>query len=304
MKKVLSLVIVLALALSLFAACAPAAVSESPSESESASESASTSESASASAEPSATPSASAELVKIIVGASPTPHAEILNAVKPVLAEQGYDLEVVEFTDYVQPNLALEDGSLDANYFQHVPYLDDFNAENGTKIVSLAAIHFEPLGIYAGKTTSIDALADGAQVAVPNDTTNEARALLLLEANGLIKLKEDAGLAATVKDIVENPKNLEIVEIEAAQIPRSLQDVDIAVINGNYAIEAGLNVATDALAKEAADSLAATTFANIVAVREGDEKRPELVALAAALQSDAAKKFIEDTYKGAVVPVF
>lgn len=298
MKKVLSLVIVLALALSVFTACAPAAAPESPSVelSESASESVST--------EPTETPSESAELVKIVVGASPTPHAEILEAIKPVLAEQGYDLEIVEFTDYVQPNLALEDKSLDANYFQHVPYLDDFNAEHGTKIVSLAGIHFEPLGIYAGKTATLDALANGAQVAIPNDGSNEVRALLLLESAGLIKLKEGVGVKATIKDIVENPKDLKIVELEAAQIPRSLQDVDIAVINGNYAIEAGLNAATDALDREKADSLSATTYANIVAVREGDEKRPELVALAAALKSDTAKKFIEDTYKGAVIPVF
>ncbi len=298
MKKVLSLVIVLALALSLLAACAPAAESASlsPEASESASESASD--------EVSESPSASAELVKIVVGASPTPHAGILEAIKPVLAEQGYELEIKEFTDYIQPNLALEDGSLDANYFQHLPYLENFNAENGTKIVSLTAIHFEPLGIYAGKTASLDALADGAQVAIPNDGSNEERALLLLEASGLIKLKEGIGVHATIKDIVENPKNLKIAELEAAQIPRALQDADIAVINGNYAIEAGLNAATDALAREEVGSLSATTYANIVAVREGDESRPELQALAAALQSDTAKKFIEDTYAGAVVPVF
>lgn len=298
MKKVLSLVIVLALALSLFVACAPAAAPESPSPE------ASESVSAPESTEPTEAPSESAELVKIVVGASPAPHAEILEAIKPLLAEQGYDLEIVEFTDYVQPNLALEDGSIDANYFQHVPYLDYFNTENGTKIASLAAIHFEPLGIYAGKTASLDALADGAQVAIPNDGSNEERALLLLEASGLIKLKEGIGVHATIKDIVENPKKLNIVELDAAQIPRSLQDVDIAVINGNFAIEAGLNAATDALAREEVGSLSATTYANIVAVREGDEAKPELLALAAALQSDAAKTFIEDTYKGAVVPVF
>ena len=296
MKKFISLLIVTVLALSLLAACAPAAPAETPAAP------AATEEAAPAATEaPSEEPVA--EPVVIKVGASPVPHAEILEAIKPVLAEQGYELEIVEFTDYVQPNLALEDGSLDANYFQHVPYLDSFNAENGTNIVSLAAVHFEPLGIY-GKTASLDALADGAQVAVPNDPTNEARALLLLEAQGLIKLTEGVGLEATVTDIAENPKNLKIVEIEAAQLPRSLPDVDIAVINGNYAIDAGLNAATDALAAEDPASIAATTFANILAVRAGDEGREELKTLAAALLSETSKKFIEDTYQGAVVPVF
>ncbi len=303
MKKSLSLLIVTVLALSvLLAACAPAApaVTETPEATPEATEAPTEA--------PEATPEATEapELVKIVVGASPAPHAEILEAIKPVLAEQGYDLEIVEFTDYVQPNLALEDGSLDANYFQHVPYLDDFNAENGTSIVPLVAVHFEPFGIYAGKTASLDALKDGAQIAVPNDTTNEARALLLLEAQGLIKLKADAGLKATINDIEENPKKLKIVEIEAAQLPRSLADVDIAAINGNYAIEAGLNAATDALAREEVGSLSATTYANILAVRAGDEGREELKALAAALTSDVVKKFIVDTYaEGAnVVPVF
>jgi D-methionine transport system substrate-binding protein len=302
MKKILSLLIVTVLALSLLTACSTAA----PAASETPAATPEVSEAATPAATEAATPEATEapELKTIKVGASPTPHAEILNAIKPLLAEQGYDLEVVEFTDYVQPNLALEDDSLDANYFQHAPYLDEFNKENKTNIVSLAAIHFEPLGIYPGKTASLDALADGAKVAVPNDTTNEARALLLLEAQGLIKLKADAGLNATVKDIAENPKKLDIVELEAAQLPRTLADVDIAVINGNYAIEAGLNAAADALAKEDPTSLAATTFANILAVRAGDEGREDLKALAAALTSDTARKFIEDTYAGAVVPVF
>ncbi len=294
MKRFISLLIVLVLALSLLAACAPAAPAETPAAPVATEEPA-----------PAATEVPSEEPVAVIkVGASPVPHAEILEAIKPVLAEQGYELEIVEFTDYVQPNLALEDGSLDANYFQHVPYLDSFNAENGTNIVSLAAVHFEPLGIYPGQTASLDALVDGAQVAVPNDPTNEARALLLLEAQGLIKLTEGVGLDATVTDIAENPKNLKIVEIEAAQLPRSLPDVDIAVINGNYAIDAGLNAATDALTAENSASIAATTFANILAVRAGDEGREELKALAAALLSETSKKFIEDTYQGAVVPVF
>jgi len=252
------------------------------------------------------TPAPSAELVleDIVVGASPTPHAEILAAVKDVLAEEGYNLVIREFTDYVQPNLALENGELDANYFQHKPYLDDFNKEKGTNLVSVAAIHYEPFGIYPGKTKTLAELKDGAKVAVPNDTTNEARALLLLEAEGLIKLKEGAGLKATKNDIVENKKNLDIVEIEAAQIPRSLPDVDIAAINGNYALEANLNVVTDALAREDKDSLAGSSYANIVAVRKGDENREDIKALVAALKSDKVRTFIEETYKGTSIPVF
>lgn len=239
----------------------------------------------------------------ITVGASPTPHAEILAEAKKVLEKEGYTLEITEFVDYVQPNLALENGEIDANFFQHQPYLDDFNAKNDTDLVSIGSIHYEPFGIYAGKTASLDALPDGATVAVPNDTTNEARALMLLEANGLIKLAEGAGLQATVVDVVENPKNLIINEIEAAQLARTLQDVDIAVINGNYAIQANLSVA-DALAKEDAASVGAETFANVLAVRAGDEARPELVALLDALRSDEVKKFMEDKYAGAVVPMF
>ncbi|MDR3239363.1 MAG: MetQ/NlpA family ABC transporter substrate-binding protein [Clostridiales bacterium] len=240
---------------------------------------------------------------RIVVGATTVPHAEILNAAIELLAAQRITLEIKEFTDYVQPNLTLESGDLDANYFQHQPYLDDFNAENNTNIVPIAKIHYEPLGLYPGKTKSLAELADNAQVAVPNDTTNEARALLLLEVQGLIKVRPEAGLTATKADITENLKNLEIVEIEAAQLPRSLQDVDIAVINGNYAIEAGLNAATDALAKEESNSLAADTFGNVVAVRAGDESREELQALAAALQSDTIKQFINEKYQGAVIPM-
>ena len=239
---------------------------------------------------------------KIVVGATPTPHAEILTAAIDLLAKEGITLEIKEFTDYVQPNLALESKQLDANYFQHQPYLTDFNAENGTKLVSIGNIHYEPLGIYPGKTKSLAELPNGAQVSVPNDTTNEARALLLLEAQGLIKIKPNAGLTATVLDITDNPKNLKILEIEAAQLTRSLQDVDIAVINGNYAILAGLNAATDSLAKEDSNSLAADTFANIITVRVGDEGRPELQKLVQVLQSSEIRKFIEDKYEGAVVP--
>lgn len=246
---------------------------------------------------------ASGELQTITVGASPAPHAEILAAAKDILKEKGYDLVIKEYTDYVQPNLALEAGDLDANYFQHLPYLEQFNAERGTKLVSAAAIHYEPFGIYAGKTASLDELKDGATVAVPNDATNEARALLLLEAQGLIKLKDGAGLNATKNDIVTNDKKLDIKEIEAAQVPRSLQDVDIAVINGNYAIEAGLKVA-DALAAEDSKSIAATTYGNVIAVKEGSEKNDAILALIDAITSDEVKQFIDEKYEGAVVPLF
>jgi D-methionine transport system substrate-binding protein len=239
----------------------------------------------------------------ITVGASPTPHAEILEAIKPVLAEEGYDLQIVEFNDYVQPNTSLESGDLDANYFQHVPYLENFNEENGTHLVATAEIHYEPMGIYAGKTTSLDELADGATVGVPADTTNEARALLLLQDAGLITLADDAGITATIYDIVDNPKNLQINEIEAAQLPRSLEDLDIAVINANYALQGGLSV-TDALQAETSDSLAAQTYANVLVVREGTEDEPKLKALAEALQSDTVRDFINETYNGSVQPIF
>jgi len=239
----------------------------------------------------------------IKIGASPTPHAEILEKANEILKKEGYSLEIVEFTDYVQPNLALDSGDLDANYFQHQPYLDSFNKERGTDIVSVAAIHYEPFGIYPGKTASLDDLKDGASVAVPNDITNEARALLLLEAQGLIKLKEGAGLQATVNDIIENPKNLKIIEIEAAQIPHSLQDVDIAVINGNYAIDAGLKVGKDALAVEDAQSIGATTYGNVVAVKRGNENNKAIQALVEVLKSEEIKKYMEETYEGAVVPL-
>ncbi|HHU78129.1 MAG TPA: MetQ/NlpA family ABC transporter substrate-binding protein [Clostridiales bacterium] len=240
---------------------------------------------------------------KIVIGASPTPHGEILKVVKEVLAEKGYELEIKEFTEYALLNPSLDSGDLDANYFQHQPYLDDYNQQNNGKLISIASIHYEPLGLYPGKTKSLEDLKDGAQIAVPNDTTNEARALLLLEAVGLIKLDPEAGLEATIVDITENPKNLDIKEIEAAQLPHSLQDVDMAVINGNYALQAGLNAATDSLFKEEQDSLAAVTYANIVAVREGHEKDEKLLALVDALKSDKVKEFIAEKYQGAVVVV-
>lgn len=240
----------------------------------------------------------------IVVGASPTPHAEILKVAQEVLKEEGYTLEIKEFTDYVQPNLTLESKELDANFFQHLPYLEDFNVKNNTKLVSAGAIHYEPLGLYPGKIKTLDAIVDGSTIAIPNDTTNEARALLLLQTIGLIKVDPNAGLEATPKDIIENPKNIVFKELEAAQLARSLQDVDLAVINGNYAIEAGLNVSTDAIAKEEKDSLAAQTYANIVAVREGEENSAKTVALMKALKSEKVKTYIEETYKGAVVPIF
>lgn len=240
----------------------------------------------------------------ITIGASPSPHAEILGVAKEVLAEEGYTLDIKEFTDYVVPNTALDSGDIDANFFQHKPYLDDFNAQKGTKLASIAFIHYEPLGLYPGKTASLDKLADGATIAVPNDTTNEARALLLLESAGLIKVDPNAGLQATIRDITHNPKKLVIKEIEAAQVARRLEDVDMAVVNGNYALLAELDVENDALVKEEKDSLAATTYANIVAVHQGDEEREDLKALVKALQSDKVKEFIQEKYEGSVVPMF
>lgn len=244
-----------------------------------------------------------AEGATIVVGASPSPHAEILKAAQPLLAEKGITLEIKEFTDYVQPNLALNTGDLDANYFQHQPYLDQFNADNDMDLVALGAVHYEPMGIFAGNSSDLAALPDGAKVGVPNDATNEARALLLLESNGLIKLKEDTGVAATKLDIVENPHNLEIVEMEAAQLPLSLGSLDIAVINGNYALSGGLSI-SDALAIEEADSLAAETYQNVVAVRNGDETRPELQTLIEVLNSQEIADYINETFEGAVAPVF
>lgn len=238
----------------------------------------------------------------IVVGASPSPHAQILEAVSEQLAQKGYQLEIKEFTDYIMPNTALEDGELDANFFQHQPYLTDFNEKNGTKLVSAAAIHFEPLGIYGGKTADLADLPEGAQIAVPNDTTNEARALWLLQAQGIIEVDEQAGLEATKQDITSNPKNVEIVEMEAAQLPRALADVDFAVINGNYAVAA--EIADQVLVTEDKDSEAAKQYANIVAVREGDENREDIKALVEALQSDEVKAYIEETFGSTVIPVF
>ena len=240
----------------------------------------------------------------ITVGASPTPHAEILNAAKDVLAEAGWTLEVVEFTDYVTPNTALVEGDLDANYFQHIPYLNNFNEENNADLVSAIEMHYEPFGIYPGRTATLEELADGATIAVPNDGSNETRALLLLQDAGLITLADgiDPTSDATIMDIVENPKNLKIQEIAAEQLPRSLQDVDMAVINGNYALQADLNANEDSLITENPEY--AQVYVNTVACRSGEESSEKIQALTEALQSDTVKQFIEDTYQGAVMPTF
>lgn len=240
--------------------------------------------------------------VTLRIGASPTPHVEILNAAKEELAAKGINLEITEFTDYVQPNLSLDSGDLDANYFQHLPYLESFNEEQGTDLVSLGAVHYEPMGIYSTSVTDLSEVPEGAKVGVPADGTNGGRALLLLEANGLIKLDPEAGISATKLDIKENPKNIEIIEMEAAQLPLSIGDLSLAVINGNYAMQNGLKT-EDALAIEAADSLAATTYANIIAVKAGDETRPELVTFLEVLKSQEVADFINNTYGGAVAPI-
>ena len=297
MKKLISATLAATLALSLAACGSSASTSEAaPAESTASSAAESAAESTAETSELAGT--------TLKVAASPTPHAEILNVAKEVLAEQGIDLQVVEFSDYVQPNLVTESGEVDANYFQHGPYLEDFNEKNNTHLVSVAAIHYEPLGLYPGKTKSLNDLADGAKIAVPNDTTNEARALQLLAAQGIITLKEDAGLAATKNDVVDNPHNIELVEMEAAQLPRTLSDVDFAVINGNYAAVAGFSASKDALAVEDATSEAAQTYTNLLVVEEGNENEPAIKALVAALTSQTVKDYIDSTYDGAVVAVF
>ena len=239
----------------------------------------------------------------ITVAASPTPHAEILEASKDLLKEKGYTLEIKEFDDYPQQNVVVDEGEFDANYFQHQPYLDNFNEEKGSDLVSAAKIHYEPLGIYPGASEDLENIKDGAKIAVPNDATNEARALLLLEENGIITLKEDAGLNATKKVVEENPHNIEIVELDAAQIARVVEELDFVVLNGNYALDAGFNVQTDAIAKEEADSEAAQTYANIIAVKKENKDSEKIKALVEVLQSEEIGKFITDTYEGAVVPM-
>ena len=236
------------------------------------------------------------------VAASATPHAELLEQAKPILAEQGITLEVTVFDDYVQPMNVVEDGEFDANYFAHVPYVDQFNEEQGTHIANAGGIHYEPFGIYPGTKSSLSEVAQGDVIAVPNDTTNEARALLLLQDNGLITLKDGAGLTATVNDIVDNPNGIEIKELEAAQVARVIPEVAFVVLNGNYALEAGLSVGQDSIAFEASDSEAAKTYVNIVAVKEGNENNEAIKALVDVLKSDTIKQYIKDTYDGAVVP--
>jgi D-methionine transport system substrate-binding protein len=287
-KKVLLLALILALAVSAFG-CAnnePAPSEQTPPEQTPADKA----------------PSGDAKLTKITVAASSVPHAEILEQVKSDLADKGFELEVIEFSDYVQPNMVVEAGDIDANFFQHKPYLDNFNEEKKTNIVSVAAVHYEPLGVYPGKSDDLSNIPDGAAIAVPNDTTNEARALLLLEANGIIKIKKGAGLTATKKDIVENLHNVDIVELEAAQVARVVAETDFVVLNGNYALEAGFNV-NDALAKEEQESEAAQTYANILCVKKGNEETEKTKALIEALKSDKVKQFISDTYEGAVVAI-
>lgn len=297
MKKLISVALAGTLALSLAACGSSASSSAAESTAPAESEAASTSEAASEE-----TTDLAGTTLK--VAASPTPHAEILNAAKDILAEQGIDLEVIEFDEYVQPNLVTESGEVDANYFQHKPYLDSFNVKQGTHLVSVGPVHYEPFGIYPGKSSDLENIADGATISIPNDTTNEARALQLLATQGLITVRDDAGLTATINDITENPHNIKFEEIEAAQLPRTVQDVDFAVINGNYALAAGFSVKNDALATEDASSEAAQTYANILAVKEGRENDPAIQALYAALTSDKVKDYINSTYDGAVVPIF
>ena len=246
--------------------------------------------------------SADAEKGTIKVAASATPHAEILEEAKPILEKEGWDLEVTVFDDYVQPNLVVESGDFDANYFQHIPYLDNFNEEQGTHLVNAGGIHYEPFGIYPGTKKTLDDLEDGDTIAVPNDTTNEARALLLLQDNGVITLKDGAGLEATVKDIEENPKNIQIEELEAAQVSRVKDEVAFVVLNGNYALQAGYSVSKDSIAHETSDSEAAKTYVNVIAVKEGNEDNKAVKALVDVLKSDEIKDYINETYDGAVVP--
>ena len=301
MKKLISATLAASLALSL-AACGSSASTDSVAASSEAASAESTAASSAAAESTAETSELAGTTLK--VAASPTPHAEILNAAKDILAEQGIDLEVIEFAEYVQPNLVTESGEVDANYFQHKPYLDGFNVEQGTHLVSVGPVHYEPLGIYPGKSSDLENITDGATIAIPSDTTNEARALQLLATQGLITVRDDAGLTATINDITENPHNIKFEEIEAAQLPRTVQDVDFAVINGNYALAAGFSVKNDALATEDASSEAAQTYANVLVVKEGRENDPAIQALYAALTSDKVKDYINSTYDGAVVPLF
>lgn len=242
--------------------------------------------------------SANAAQKEIVVGATPVPHAEILNFIKPMLEKEGYKLNVKEFNDYIQPNLATDSGEIDANFFQHIPYLDEFNKNKGTKLVNVAGIHLEPMGVYSKKYKSLNDIKNGATIAVPNDPTNESRALDIIENAKLVSFKK-SGLKTTI-DIVENPKNLKFKELKAAQLPRSLDDVDFAVINSNYALDAKLNPTKDAVLLESKSS----PYVNILVVKKGNENSEGTKALIKALQSKEVKKFIQDKYKGAVIPAF
>lgn len=244
--------------------------------------------------------SAAAHAGEISVAATAVPHAELLEFVKPALAKEGVELKIKVFTDYVQPNVQVAEGRLDANFFQHQPYLNEFNASRGTSLVSIAGVHVEPFGAYSSKIKKLDELSEGAQVVIPNDATNGGRALLLLQKAGVIKLKDGAGITATVKDIAENPKGIKVRELEAATLPRVLAQVDLALINTNYALEAGLNPTKDALVIEGADS----PYVNILVTTAEQKDNADLQKLAKALHTPEVKKFIADQYKGAVVPAF
>lgn len=291
-KRVTAVILTAALAVASLAGCGNTATSEPAVEATGSTVTAATE----------AAESTSTEDKTITVAASATPHAEILEQAKSILAEQGWDLQVTVFDDYVQPNNVVESGEFDANYFQHIPYLDSFNEEHGTHLVNAGGIHYEPFGIYPGTKSSLDDLESGDVIAVPNDTTNEARALLLLQDNGILTLKDGVGLEATVNDIVENPKDVKIQELAAEQVARVREEVAFVVLNGNYALQAGYSVAQDSLAYETSDSEAAKTYVNVIAVKEGNQNNPGIQALVKVLKSDDIKKFINDTYDGAVIP--
>ena len=301
-KKVLSTILAGVLALSTFAGCGSSAEESTDTSAVTKEETTVAATEETVSAESTESTDTAAEGGTIKVAASATPHAEILEEAKKILADEGWDLEIKIFDDYVMPNEVVESGEFDANYFQHVPYLESFNNEKGTHLVNAGGIHYEPFGIYPGTKSDLSELADGDTIAVPNDTTNEARALLLLQDNGIITLKEGAGLEATVNDIAENPHNVKIEELAAKQVARVAPEVAFVVLNGNYALQAGFSVAKDALAYEASDSEAAKTYVNIIAVKEGHENDPGIQALVKVLKSDEIKQYINDTYDGAVIP--
>ena len=306
-KKFIAGILTAALALGTLTACGDSAAKTSAPEAGSAAEVSDEQEEAPAveEAADNETDSGEAETESkgtITVAASATPHAEVLEQAKPLLAAQGWDLQVTVFNDYVQPNLVVESGEFDANYFQHIPYLDSFNDEQGTHLVNAGGIHYEPFGIYPGTKSDLATLEKGDVIAVPNDTTNEARALLLLQDNGIITLKDGVGLEATVRDIVDNPNEIEIQELEAAQVPRVKDEVAFVVLNGNYALEAGFSVSKDSVAYEQSDSEAAQTYVNVIAVKEGNENNEAITALVDVLKSDEITDYINSTYDGGVIP--